>query len=71
MVKELLKHNAKVYLAARNPDKAAAAVKELKNETGKEAHYVRLDLSSLVSVRNAAMEFLSKESELHSLFNNA
>lgn len=67
----MLKHNAKIYLAARSPEKAAAAIASLKEETGKEAIFLKLDLGSLASVKAAAQEFLSKESELHVLFNNA
>lgn len=39
--------------------------------TGKDAIFLELELSSLASVRKAANEFLSKERELHMLFNNA
>ena len=70
-VKVLLQHNAKVYLAARSRSKAEAAIKDLKDETGKDAIFLELDLSSLASVRKAAEEFLNKEHELHILFNNA
>ena len=67
----MLEHNAKVYIAARNRSKAEAAIAELKTATGKEAIFLELDLASLVSVRQAAKEFLNKEDELHILFNNA
>ncbi|EKM52468.1 uncharacterized protein PHACADRAFT_260896 [Phanerochaete carnosa HHB-10118-sp] len=70
-VKALLQHNAKVYLAARSRSKAEVAIKDLKDATGRDAIFLELDLSSLVSVRKAAEEFLSKERELHILFNNA
>ncbi|PCH41871.1 NAD(P)-binding protein [Wolfiporia cocos MD-104 SS10] len=70
-IKALLEHNAKVYMASRSKDKAEAAIRELKEQTGKEAIFLELDLSNLVSVRKAAEEFLSKESALHVLFNNA
>ena len=40
-------------------------------ETGKEAIFLELDLASLASVKEAATAFLSKEEELHMLFNNA
>ncbi|VDB84628.1 unnamed protein product [Peniophora sp. CBMAI 1063] len=70
-VKELLKHNAKVYLAARSADKATQAIEELKADTGKEATFLKLDLADLRSVRTAAEQFLSKEKNLHILFNNA
>ena len=70
-MKALLQKNAKVYLAARSRSKAEAAIKDLKDATDKDAIFLELDLSSLASVRKAAEEFLSKESELHILFNNA
>ncbi|PCH40328.1 NAD(P)-binding protein [Wolfiporia cocos MD-104 SS10] len=70
-IKALLQHNAKVYMASRSKEKADEAIKHLKEETGKAAIFLELDLSDLSSVRRAAKEFLSKESELHALFNNA
>ncbi|KAH9917183.1 uncharacterized protein B0H18DRAFT_1035790 [Fomitopsis serialis] len=70
-IKVLLQHNAKVYMASRNKDKATAAIQQLKEETSKEAIFLELDLSVLSSVKKAAEEFLSKEQELHVLFNNA
>ncbi|KAH9929195.1 NAD-P-binding protein [Fomitopsis serialis] len=70
-IKVLLQRNARVYMASRNRDKAEAAIKRLKDETGKDAIFLELDLGSLASVRKAASEFLSKEPELHVLFNNA
>ncbi|KZV62250.1 NAD-P-binding protein [Peniophora sp. CONT] len=70
-VKALLQHDAKVYLAARSRERASKAIEELKADTGKEAIFLQLDLSDLASVRKSAGEFLSKESLLHVLFNNA
>ncbi|RDX54720.1 NAD(P)-binding protein [Lentinus brumalis] len=70
-VKVLLQHNAKVYLAARSEEKASAAIASLKQETGKDAIFLALDLSSLASIKKAAQEFLSREPQLHNLFNNA
>ncbi|CAL1713794.1 unnamed protein product [Somion occarium] len=70
-IKALLEHNAKVYMGSRSKSKADAAIKDLKAATGKEAIFLELDLSSLASVRRAADEFLSKETELHLLFLNA
>ncbi|TFK24921.1 NAD(P)-binding protein [Coprinopsis marcescibilis] len=69
--KALLNHNAKVYIAARNPDKAAEAIKDLKEQTGKEAIFLKLDLADLSSIKSSVEEFVSKEKELHILFNNA
>ena len=54
----MLAKNAKVYLAARNNDKAKAAIADLKYATGKEAIFLKLDLSSLGSIKTAAEEFL-------------
>ncbi|KAH9046336.1 NAD(P)-binding protein [Lactarius deliciosus] len=70
-VKQLLVHNAKVYLAARSAQKANDAIIELKNETGKQAIFLQLDLSDIPAIRKSAQEFLSKESQLHVLVNNA
>jgi NAD(P)-dependent dehydrogenase (short-subunit alcohol dehydrogenase family) len=57
--KQLLIKNAKLYLFARSPDKAKQAIEELRQETGKEAIFIQMDLSDLMSVRNAAEQFLS------------
>ncbi|KAI0719007.1 NAD(P)-binding protein [Fomitopsis betulina] len=70
-VKVLLEHNAKVYMAARDEKKARAAIKELKSKIGKEAIFLELNLANLASVKKSAEEFLSKEKQLHVLFNNA
>ncbi|KNZ74067.1 hypothetical protein J132_08238 [Termitomyces sp. J132] len=70
IVRALLIHNAKVYMASRNVAKGKAAIEELKKDTGKEALFLELDLASLTSVRRAAAEFFEKEKELHTLFNN-
>ncbi|KAF8509028.1 NAD(P)-binding protein [Hysterangium stoloniferum] len=70
-VRHLLLKNAKVYLAARSASKAAEAVAKLKEETGKEAIVLKLDLGDLSSVKNAAAEYLQKEERLDILFNNA
>ncbi|KDR82950.1 hypothetical protein GALMADRAFT_238644 [Galerina marginata CBS 339.88] len=69
--KALLTHNAKVYVAARSREKAEKAIEDLKTETGKEGIFLKLDLSDLKSVKASAEEFLSKETDLHILFNNA
>ena len=67
----LLSKGAKVYIATRSVEKSQAAIEELKKETGKETiYFLRVDLSDLVSVKAAAEEFVKKESELHTLYNN-
>jgi glutamyl-tRNA reductase len=60
--KALLAHNAKVYIAARNTEKATLAIADLKRETNKEALLLKLDLSDLQSVETAAREFNRRKS---------
>ena len=55
--KALLAKNAKVYLACRSEAKAQAAIAKLKEETGKEALFLQLDLGDLKAVKRAAEEF--------------
>lgn len=69
--KAILPRNAKVYIACRNEAKAKAAIEKLREATGKDALYLPLDLASFKSIQAAASDFLSKEKELHILFNNA
>ncbi|KAJ6518109.1 NAD(P)-binding protein [Mycena vitilis] len=69
-VKQLLLKNAKVYLAARSPEKAAGAIQRLEEETKRTAIFLHLDLADLPSVRKAAETFLAQDSKLDILFNN-
>jgi retinol dehydrogenase-12 len=67
----LLSKGAKVYIASRSEEKSQQAIEELKRETGKESvFFLKLDLADLVSVKTAAEEFIAKESQLHTLYNN-
>lgn len=68
-VRALKATGAKIYATARNLDKAREALSDL-IEPGK-VELLLLDTSSLASVRSAAKEFLSKESQLNLLINNA
>ncbi|THH11753.1 hypothetical protein EW146_g7938 [Bondarzewia mesenterica] len=73
LCKVLLSRNAKVYMAARDETKVDVAIDQLKESLGRQAtrlSFLKLDLADLRSVRRAAEEFLSKEQELHVLFNN-
>ncbi|KAJ7630225.1 NAD(P)-binding protein [Roridomyces roridus] len=70
-VKQLLLKNAKVYLAARSPGKAATAIQSLEAETKATAIFLQIDLGDLASVRQAAESFLKLEGRLDILFNNA
>ncbi|TLD16914.1 uncharacterized protein PgNI_02332 [Pyricularia grisea] len=66
--------NAKVYIAARDQAKAEAAAESIKasnpSSTGSLA-FLRLDLADLTTIKASVDEFLSKEKQLHVLFNNA
>jgi retinol dehydrogenase-12 len=53
-----LTHNAKVYVASRSQEKAEVAIKDLKDSTGKEALFLKLDLADLKSVKASAEEYL-------------
>jgi retinol dehydrogenase 12 len=54
----MLISNAKVYIAGRSAEKIREAIADLKEETGKEALFLRLDLSDLQSVKESAEEFI-------------
>ncbi|KAA1476963.1 NAD-P-binding protein [Dentipellis sp. KUC8613] len=69
-VKNFLRRGAKVYIASRSEERVCTAIHDLKAETGKEALFLKLDLSDLKSVKAAAEEFLSKETKLDILFDN-
>lgn len=57
-VQVLLGRNAKVYISARNQEKGDAAIKDLKNLTGKDAIFLKVDLGDLKSVKAAAAEYM-------------
>ncbi|RPB14759.1 NAD(P)-binding protein [Morchella conica CCBAS932] len=63
---------AKVYMAARTESKALAAIQDIKSKvpTAK-VEFIEMDLSSFSSVKKGADDFLSKETKLHVLLNNA
>ena len=62
----------RIYLAARTESKATAAIDALNRAfPGVDIAFLRLDLSSLASVREAASSFCSREKKLHVLVNNA
>ncbi|TFK40815.1 hypothetical protein BDQ12DRAFT_601199 [Crucibulum laeve] len=67
----LLVHNVKVCIASRTREKVEGAITDLKEQTGKEAYFLELDLADLHSVKATAEEFQRHEKELHVLFNNA
>ncbi|KAH9041506.1 NAD-P-binding protein [Lactarius deliciosus] len=68
----LLAKGARVYIATRSEEKSQKVIEELKKETGKDSiFFLKLDLADLVSIKAAAEEYISKETELHTLYNNA
>jgi retinol dehydrogenase 12 len=67
----LLAKGAKVYITSRTPEDGPRAVDELKQATGKESvFFIQLNLADLLSVKAAAEDFIGKEQELHTLYNN-
>lgn len=71
-VAHLASHGAHVYMGARSKDKGTAAIKSIQ-ESNPSAHVdlLLMDLADLASVVSAATEFLSRETSLHGLVNNA
>ncbi|KAI9059034.1 NAD-P-binding protein, partial [Trametes sanguinea] len=71
----LARHGAKVYMAARNEQKAKAAIERLRAQGigpgNGEVLWLHLDLSDPRNVKNAAEEFMKREARLDVLINNA
>ncbi|KIN75169.1 SDR family oxidoreductase [Sulfitobacter mediterraneus] len=69
----LLKKNAKVVMLNRSAEKSEAAIADLRQEFGAKADvsFVRMDLSVLDSVREAAEEVLKTVPRIDALINNA
>ncbi|MEL7396807.1 MAG: SDR family oxidoreductase [Pseudomonadota bacterium] len=69
----LLKKNAKVVMLNRSPKKSQAAIADLRQEFGAKADvsFIRMDLSVLDSVREAAEEVLKTVPQIDALINNA
>jgi len=68
----LAEMGAHVIIAARNPSKAAAAVKELQDRVpGADVEHLPLDLASFASVRAFAGAFGERADQLDVLVNNA
>ncbi|PPR03222.1 hypothetical protein CVT26_008070 [Gymnopilus dilepis] len=72
-VQFLVRRGAKVYIAARNEQKALDAIKQLETEGIEDGklEWLKLDLSDPRLAKQAAKEFLEKESRLDILVNNA
>lgn len=74
LVAILYQHNAKVYLAARSEAKTLDVIQGMKmahpNSKG-QLHFLKLQLDDLTTIKQAANEFLDRESRLDVLWNNA
>ena len=69
----LLTKNAKVVMLNRSTEKSEAAIADLKQEfgAGADVSFIRMDLSVLDSVRDAAEEVLKTVPRIDALINNA
>ncbi|RFU24675.1 hypothetical protein B7463_g11664, partial [Scytalidium lignicola] len=71
---QLALHGARVYIASRSQDRVNEAIKQM-NQLAKGAkpdlHYLQIDLLDLKAVASAAQKFMSLESRLDVLINNA
>lgn len=70
----LYSKNAKVYIAARSETKANEAIEDIKKSHPSSKGsliFLHLDLNDLAAVKASAEKFLSIETKLHVLFNNA
>ncbi|CCF45044.1 short-chain dehydrogenase [Colletotrichum higginsianum] len=74
LVKILYQRNAKIWLAARSYSKTQAVIDEIKtahpSSTG-EMVFLKLQLDDLSTIKASAQEFLSRETRLDVLWNNA
>ncbi|KAM4693221.1 retinol dehydrogenase 14-like [Discoglossus pictus] len=70
---ELLKMEARVIMACRDPELAEEAARELRIEAGDSGEVItkELDLGSLISVRRFCQEVVKEEPRLDVLINNA
>jgi len=68
----LLSKGAKVVMLNRNPDKSEAAIRDLKEEFGNsiDVSFIKIDLASLKSVREAAKEILKTVPQIDALICN-
>ncbi|KAI0827091.1 NAD-P-binding protein [Trametes gibbosa] len=74
-VQHLARHGAKIYVAARNEERAKAAIDQLRAEGlqpgNGELEWLELDLSDPRKAKQSADAFLVKEKRLDMLINNA
>ena len=72
-VLELIRHNAKVYLAARSKGRAETAIAELLKQPNVNGtvEFVQLDLGDLRSIETFAKDMSARVKQVDLLFNNA
>ncbi|KAJ7499834.1 NAD-P-binding protein [Mycena latifolia] len=72
-IQMLARKGAKVYMAARNEEKATEAIRKLESEgiNDGSVHWHKLDLTDPRAANRSAKEFLEKEQRLDILINNA
>ncbi|CRK97376.1 CLUMA_CG010766, isoform B [Clunio marinus] len=69
---DLARRGSKIYIACRDIQRGEAALKEIKLASeSRNVHFLQLDLASLDSIRQFAIEFHKKEKKLDILINNA
>lgn len=69
---ELAKKGMTIILACRNEEKTRPVIEELKQISGNDRiHFIKVDLSSLASVKSCADEFILRFDRLDILINNA
>ena len=69
--REISRKGARIIMLCRNTEKAEAAADEIRKDTGNQVDVLKLDLSSLKSVRDCAQMLLDKEEKIDILINNA
>ena len=68
---EISKKGARVIMLCRDTEKAEKTATEIRKDTGNQVEVLKLDLSSLQSVRDCAKTLLEKEEKVDILINNA
>ncbi|KAH7305466.1 retinol dehydrogenase [Stachybotrys elegans] len=74
LVKILYQHNARVYIATRSKERADEAIADIKASYPRsqgQLLFLRLVLDDLSTIKEAANQFLSQETRLDVLWNNA
>ncbi|KAF5660485.1 reductase [Fusarium heterosporum] len=69
---QLALRGARVYIASRSSDRVNKAIAELRqNSPDLDLHFLKLDLQDIQTIKETAADFMSRESRLDILINNA